>query len=108
MFGSREQAQISGIVLQPDGRIVVVSSHTVNNDPDFAVTRLKPDGSSDGTSFADADFGAQDTPNTVALQPNGKIVVAGATWQSNLAAGWPSRATTSMARSTRPSAAPAR
>ena len=80
VFGSREQAQISGIVVQPDGRIVVVSSHTVNNNPDFAVTRLKPDGSSDGTSFTDADFGAQDTPNTVALQPNGKIVVAGATW----------------------------
>jgi uncharacterized delta-60 repeat protein len=80
VFGSREQTQISGIVVQPDGRIVVVSSHTVNNNPDFAVTRLKPDGSPDGTSFADADFGGQDTPNAVSLQPNGKIVVAGVTW----------------------------
>ena len=80
VFGSREQAQISGIVVQPDGRIVVVSSHTLNNNPDFAVTRLKPDGSADGSSYVDADFGAQDMPNAVALQPNGKIVVAGVKW----------------------------
>ena len=79
VFGSRDQAQISAMALQPDGRIVVVSSHSVNGNADFAVTRLKPDGSADGSSFADADFGGGDFPNAVALQPDGKIVVAGTT-----------------------------
>ena len=87
---------------------MVVGYHGVNGGTtDFGVTRLKPDGSLDATSFADTDFGGEDYPNAVALQGDGKIVVAGGTDSPPLRPGWPSRATTSTARSTRPSTAPA-
>jgi len=62
----------TAIVLQPDGRIVIVGCCS-----ESGVTRLNADGSADGTSFADA--GLSLSPNAVALQPDGKIVVAGDT-----------------------------
>ena len=62
------------LVLQPDGRIVVHSSNG-----DVAVARLNPDGSDDpsfgGTRFVN--FGSFDFGQAVALQADGKIVVAG-------------------------------
>ena len=52
-------------------------------DVDFAVTRLNPDGSFDGSFDGDgtggADFGAVDHGLAAALQPDGKILVAGYT-----------------------------
>jgi uncharacterized delta-60 repeat protein len=78
-FGGGDSGR--AVAVQPDGRIVVVGY----GDPslDFAVTRLNPDGSLD-TSFdgdgrATIDFGDQDVAEAVALQPDGKIVVAGYT-----------------------------
>ncbi|MCA1679598.1 MAG: hypothetical protein LC777_11945 [Actinobacteria bacterium] len=66
----------NGVALQPDGRIVVAGGNG-----DFALARYSPDGSLD-TSFSGdgqltTDFGGPDRGNDVALQPDGKIVVAG-------------------------------
>jgi len=73
----------SAIAIQSDGKIVVVgtASITVNNN-DFAVIRLNSDGSFD-TSFdgdgkVTTDFSqTQEYAEAVAIQPDGKIVVAG-------------------------------
>ncbi len=71
------------IVLQPDGKIVVAGYERDTNAPDFAVARYNSNGSLD-TSFSDdgkawAAFGwaANDYGQAVALQADGKIVVAG-------------------------------
>ncbi|MBX3052318.1 MAG: cadherin domain-containing protein [Caldilineaceae bacterium] len=74
-LGGGERA--NGIAQQPDGRIVAAG--TSNND--FAVTRYLPDGSLD-TSFSGdgqviTDLGGSERGNAVAIQPDGKIVVAG-------------------------------
>jgi len=72
------------VALQSDGKIVVAgysNSSGGNGDGDFAVARYNVDGSLD-TSFAGTgklitDFGGNDLAYSVALQPDGKIVVAG-------------------------------
>jgi uncharacterized delta-60 repeat protein len=65
------------VLVQPDGKIVVAGP----GNGDFAVTRLNPDGSFDtsfdGDGTAGADFGGPDYAYAVALQPDGRIVVAG-------------------------------
>ena len=71
---------VADIAVQPNGKIIAVGR--LNND--FAVARLNPDGKLDrtfgsGDGVAQADFGGDrgDFANTVAIQPNGKIVVGG-------------------------------
>jgi uncharacterized delta-60 repeat protein len=72
----------TGVVVQPDGKIIVGGNSDPNGNGDFALLRYNADGSLDA-SFgqggkvvtplgASGDFG-----DTIALQPNGKIVVAG-------------------------------
>lgn len=73
---------VTAIALQPDGKIVAVGSRHNGIDPDFVVARFNPNGSSD--SGFDGD-GVQFTPIgtstdiafDVAIQPDGKILVAG-------------------------------
>jgi uncharacterized delta-60 repeat protein len=74
----------SALALQPDGKIVVAG--TANADfanADFALARFNddgtPDASFDGDGLASADFvnHSNDIGRGVALQPDGKIVVAG-------------------------------
>jgi uncharacterized delta-60 repeat protein len=71
--------QASALALQPDGKILVAASTTVS--PDFALVRLLPDGtldtSFDGDGLVTSDFGGTETANSVALQPDGRIVVSG-------------------------------
>jgi uncharacterized delta-60 repeat protein len=71
----------NAVLVQPDGKIVVAGAG--NAKADFAVTRLNSDGSYDSTfdgdGIAAADFGATDIGYAAALQPDGKIVVAGQT-----------------------------
>ncbi len=68
-------------MVQPDGQLVVAGSTTVKTD--MAVTRLNPDGSPDtsfdGDGTSRADFGSYDSGYAAALQPDGKIVIAGYT-----------------------------
>ena len=82
-FGSFDQA--NGAVLQPDGKIIVVGSASYdsnNRDIGFALARFNTDGSIDfgfgsgGKQITDF-FGAGAKANSVALQPDGKFVVAG-------------------------------
>jgi uncharacterized delta-60 repeat protein len=80
---------VTGLALQADGKIVV-SGTTTNGSTggaDFAIARIDADGSLDTTFGAgtgkttvafDLDGGTgNDTASAVALQPDGKIVVAG-------------------------------
>jgi uncharacterized delta-60 repeat protein len=68
----------AAVLLQPDGKIVLAGEIS---DADFAVWRLNADGTPDrgfgGDGEAVADFGGRDSPQSAALQPDGKIVVAG-------------------------------
>ena len=74
------------VAVQPDGKIVVAGS-SLNGSPaqydGFMVWRLNPDGSLDetfdGDGTASVNFDGADYPRAVALQPDGKIVVAGQT-----------------------------
>jgi uncharacterized delta-60 repeat protein len=77
-FNGDDSAQ--EVLIQPDGKIVAAGSGNVEPE-DFVVARLKLDGSLD-TSFdgdgkAVADFGAREGNGAAALQPDGKIVIAG-------------------------------
>ena len=77
-FGSL--ADLAGdAVLQPDGKIVVAGS--TQADEDVAIARLNANGSPDTTfgvaGKATVDFGVATFGFAVALQPNGRIVVAG-------------------------------
>ena len=80
-----------GMALQPDGRIVVVGQRSNNLNPDFAVARYRPDGRLD-TTFGDGGtftldfFGAGDVASCVAIQTDGKILVAGSARNVNVTA----------------------
>jgi len=68
-----------GVAIQADGKIVVAGSS--GSPRDFALARYNPDGSLD-TSFdvdgrVTTDFGGDDSGAAVAIQSDGKIVVAG-------------------------------
>jgi uncharacterized delta-60 repeat protein len=69
-----------GVVVQADGKIVVVGS-AVQSDTDFALLRLNPDGGRDTTfgngGVVTTNFGGIDTATSVALQSDGKLVAAG-------------------------------
>jgi uncharacterized delta-60 repeat protein len=67
----------SGVAVQSDGKIVAVG----NSNGDFAIARFNTDGSADNTfnfiGKAATDFGADDNATSIAIQNDGKIVVAG-------------------------------
>jgi uncharacterized delta-60 repeat protein len=72
-----------GVAVQPDGNIVVVGRSSVTPDGDTALVRLTQAGALD-PSFGVAgvvkkNFGTYETVQGVALQSDGKIVVAGGT-----------------------------
>jgi uncharacterized delta-60 repeat protein len=78
------------LALQPDGKIVVAGWTRNNGDgpDDFALVRYWPDGTLDttfgNTGVVITDFGDSEVAQAVALQPDGKIVVAGSAEGSNL------------------------
>lgn len=79
-FGSGEDVA-KGVVIQPDAKILVAGRADVGG-MQFAVARLESDGSLDATFGGDGrvttDFGAGvDLGEGIALQDDGKIVVAG-------------------------------
>ncbi len=69
------------VVMQPDGKIIV-AGFAFNGSGDFVIARYNADGSLD-TTFSDdgkvvTDFGGDDYGESMVMQPDGKIVVAGA------------------------------
>jgi uncharacterized delta-60 repeat protein len=84
-FGSSSSDGASALALQSDGKIVVAGYSCVSciNDFAFALARYLPNSSLDATFSGDGrvltDFGSgsDDYAFALALQPNGKIVVAG-------------------------------
>jgi uncharacterized delta-60 repeat protein len=78
----------NAIAIQPDGKIVAVgTSHSTATGDNIVVARYTSDGKLD-TGFGDGgkvstDLGTRaDRANAIALQPDGKIVVAGSTHDS--------------------------
>src|SRR4051812_10058210 len=77
-----DQQYAYGLALQPDGKIVLGGSTGVSSASNYlAVRLLNPQGTLD-TSFgqggaAPVDYGSAEFGNAVALQPDGKILLAG-------------------------------
>jgi uncharacterized delta-60 repeat protein len=72
------------MVLQPDGKILVAGDTEARGTADFAVVRLRspqgtldPSFGADGHGAAVIDLGGDNPGQSMALQANGKIVVAG-------------------------------
>ena len=93
-------SNVQGLVIQPDGRIIVVGVSFNGSDSDFAIARFTTDGSVD-TNFGTngqvvTDFGATDDfCHDVALQADGKLVVSG---YRDVGAGGPSEFEYALAR----------
>jgi uncharacterized delta-60 repeat protein len=69
------------VVLQPDGKILVAGSSGASGSTRFLVVRYNPDGTLDtsfaGTGLTEPMVTGSDLASSMALQPDGKIVVAG-------------------------------
>lgn len=87
-FGGDETC--NAIAVQSDGKIVVVGTTSANGNGDYAIARLNADGTLDtnfgggtGKTIVPFDLGGSknDIASSVAIQPDGKIVVAG--WADN-------------------------
>jgi uncharacterized delta-60 repeat protein len=86
------QTALYAIGLQPDGKIIVAGYTSINNIDNALIARFNRDGSFDG-SFHDTNnnntggiitttFGSNSQLYSIALQPNGNIIVAG--WSTYL------------------------
>jgi uncharacterized delta-60 repeat protein/LPXTG-motif cell wall-anchored protein len=81
-IGSNTDDEAYSVAVQPDGKIIVAGISS-DNDDDFAVVRYNPNGSLDTTFDTDGkvttNFGNnfQDQAYSIALQTDGKIIVAG-------------------------------
>lgn len=79
--------QMTRLFVLPDGRIVAAGSVYANNKGELALARYMPDGALD-TSFSGdgklvTDSGPLDlTPGSAAVQPDGKIILAGSSYLS--------------------------
>ncbi len=79
---SSTQDYVSGIVVQPDGKIVVGGSTVNGANADFSIIRLNPNGtldtSFDGDGKVTTSMGASyNISSGIGLQADGKIVLAG-------------------------------
>lgn len=87
----RAAGNVRDMVLQPDGKIMLVGVNNQKRKQDFLVKRLLPNGFPDPTFGVQGtviiDLGGNDEARKVALQPNGKIVIAGNTYTN----GWAKR-----------------
>ena len=79
-------AEASSVVVQSDGKIVVVGGVSYQPNPDveeldldFAGANYNADGSLIGVLTTDIEVGSEESANSVVLQSDGKIVVAGYT-----------------------------
>lgn len=82
-IGSGINSEVTAIVVQPDGKILIGGDFTqVNGTTRNRIARLNPDGSLDMT-FLTVGSGANDESFALALQPDGKILVGGSFTQVN-------------------------
>lgn len=74
------------VIVQKDGKIVVAGYTDDGAEYHFALARYNPDGSLDagfdGDGKLTSDFGGSDAAYSLALQADGKIVVAGSRWET--------------------------
>ena len=75
-------ASVDALVLQPDGKVVAAGYSYNGSNYDFALARYNPGGTLDtnfnGTGKVTTAFGSgNDDANAVVLQPDGKLVAAG-------------------------------
>jgi uncharacterized delta-60 repeat protein len=90
-FGSGSNDQAFSVAIQTDGNIVVAGSSIINGSyPDFALVRHTTNGALDLTfgsgGIVTTDFGSlHDQAYSVAIQTDGKLVVAG---QSYIGSNW--------------------
>jgi uncharacterized delta-60 repeat protein len=80
--------QASALALQPDGKLIAAGISYNGSDRDFALVRYNPNGSLDtsfnGTGKVTTAIGpGDDWAEAVALQPDGKLVVAGYSWNGS-------------------------
>jgi uncharacterized delta-60 repeat protein len=79
-FGGRFDEALA-VAVRPDGRIVVAGNSSDATGADMAVARYQPDGtldtSFDGDGMALVEFDGEATARAVALQRDGKVVLAG-------------------------------
>ena len=80
----------TSVALQEDGKIVVAGVSNAGTSDDFAIARYGTDGTLDGTFGANGDgqvttefFGRQDFGQSVAVDEDGNIVVAGQAYGTN-------------------------
>jgi uncharacterized delta-60 repeat protein len=87
-FGAQTIDEAFGVLIQPDGKIVVVGETRASGAAgNFAIVRLTslglPDETFDGDGRGVYDFGSTnstyDSAEAVTIQPDGKIILAGAT-----------------------------
>ncbi len=81
---------LTSLAIQPNGKIVVAGQAYNPNtgNTDFALARYNSNGSLDNSFDGDGKlttdfFGSDDYASSLAIQPNGKIVVAGQTYNPN-------------------------
>ncbi|MEI9961772.1 MAG: Calx-beta domain-containing protein [Limisphaerales bacterium] len=82
--GTATNSTVNTIVIQPDGRILVGGSFTsVNGMAVNRLVRLNGDGSTDTNFVANIGTGANNTVESISLQQDNRIVVAGQFTQVN-------------------------
>ncbi|MCE5228192.1 hypothetical protein LLG95_01165 [bacterium] len=75
-YGPKNNSYVYAVALQPDGKIVIGGDFTVyNGTPRNRIARINPDGMLD-TTF-NPGSGANEPVQSLAIQPDGKIVAAG-------------------------------
>ena len=81
--GTGQSEHAHDLVIQTDGKILVVGATRTadGSNSDFAIARLNANGTPDngfsGDAWRTTNFGAEDAAKSLALQPDGKIVVVG-------------------------------
>jgi uncharacterized delta-60 repeat protein len=79
-YGAQDN-QVNEILIQPDGQIMIAGTSLQGNRDLFAIARLDPDGSFDDTFGEDGvvtpAIDQNDGINAMALQQDGKLIVAG-------------------------------
>jgi uncharacterized delta-60 repeat protein len=76
-YGNRTAGRVASIALQPDGKVVAGGSFNwANGLARTNLARFNPNGSLD-TNFLSGLAGADDVIQALALQPDGRIVIAG-------------------------------